>query len=227
MIPENLEHVINILLVEDSPSDTFLIETLLSQDSSFQHTITTVQRLQDGLTLLRKRAYDIALTDLQLPDSNGLATFEALNKAAPNLPIIVLTIQGDMATARHAIQAGAQDFLPKSELSSLLIVRTILHAIERQIVETEREKLIQQLQNALTEVKTLSGLLPICYQCKSIRDDSGYWNDIDAYISQHTNASLSHGLCPHCAIKVFEEGGMDVPDRIRTLAKEQDDRKRD
>lgn len=227
MLSANPDHVVNILLVEDSPSDTFLIEALLDSDPSFSHTITTVQRLQDALTLLRTRAYDIALTDLHLPDSRGLATFEALHKATTNLPIIVLTIQGDVSTARQAIQLGAQDFLPKAELSSLLIIRTILHAIERQAVETEREKLIQQLQSALAEVKTLSGLLPICYQCKSIRDDSGYWNEIDGYISRHTNASLSHGLCPHCAIKVFEESGIEVPDRIRLLAKEQDDRKKE
>ncbi len=64
---------------------------------------------------------------------------------------------------------------------------------------TERRQLISQLQDALAKVKTLSGLLPICAWCKKIRDDQGYWNHVEAYIAQHTNADFTHGICPDCA----------------------------
>jgi PAS domain S-box-containing protein len=64
--------------------------------------------------------------------------------------------------------------------------------------EVERERLIAELQEALAEVKTLNGLFPICASCKKIRDDKGYWNQIESYIQDHSDAKFSHGLCPEC-----------------------------
>lgn len=71
--------------------------------------------------------------------------------------------------------------------------------------QAEREKLISALQDALAEVKTLSGLLPICMYCKSIRDDKGYWNKIEAYIREHSDVKFSHGICSMCAKKYFPD----------------------
>ena len=83
---------------------------------------------------------------------------------------------------------------------------SIVHDIsERIAAEKERERLIAELQQALLEVKTLSGLLPICSSCKRIRDDSGYWNQLEAYIKTHTGAEFSHGICPECAKKLYPE----------------------
>ncbi|MBU1274415.1 MAG: PAS domain S-box protein [Proteobacteria bacterium] len=67
----------------------------------------------------------------------------------------------------------------------------------------EREKLIESLQEALAQVKTLSGLLPICSNCKKIRDDSGYWRKIEEYLQKHSQAEFSHGLCPQCAHQLY------------------------
>jgi hypothetical protein len=72
-------------------------------------------------------------------------------------------------------------------------------------LEEEREKLIKELQNALTEIKTLSGLLPICSYCKKIRDDKGYWNQIESYIHKHSDTEFSHGICPECAKKYYPD----------------------
>ncbi|MDA8434158.1 MAG: response regulator [Nitrospiraceae bacterium] len=82
---------------------------------------------------------------------------------------------------------------------------------ERKCVQQEREKLIEELREALTKVKTLSGLLPICASCKKIRDDTGYWNQIESYIRKHSQAEFSHGLCPECARKLYPHifGGED------------------
>jgi hypothetical protein len=71
--------------------------------------------------------------------------------------------------------------------------------------EEERERLIRQLQDALANIKTLKGLLPICYSCKQIRDDKGYWNQIDTYIRDHTEAEFTHGICPACAMKLYPD----------------------
>ena len=75
--------------------------------------------------------------------------------------------------------------------------------VERKELEQEREKLIAQLQEALAQVKTLSGFLPICASCKKIRDDSGYWKQIEAYLSAHADVTFSHGICPECAKKLY------------------------
>jgi len=75
--------------------------------------------------------------------------------------------------------------------------------IEHKRAEEEREKLIHQLQDALTKVKTLSGLLPICASCKKIRDDKGYWNQIESYIRDRSEAEFSHGICPECMKKLY------------------------
>ena len=71
--------------------------------------------------------------------------------------------------------------------------------------EKEREKLIDELQKALNEIKTLRGILPICSYCKKIRDDKGYWNQIEKYISDHSEAGFSHGICPECAKKMYPD----------------------
>ena len=76
---------------------------------------------------------------------------------------------------------------------------------ERKQAEASRQKLIQELQNALAEVKTLSGLLPICASCKKIRDDKGYWNQIESYIRNHSEAEFSHSICPECVTKLYPE----------------------
>lgn len=74
---------------------------------------------------------------------------------------------------------------------------------ERKNSEIERERLIRELQNALAEVKTLTGIVPICAGCKQIRDDKGYWNQVEAYVEKHSLAKFSHGLCPKCATIYF------------------------
>ena len=76
---------------------------------------------------------------------------------------------------------------------------------ERKKSEEERKKLVEQLQKALDEVKTLSGFIPICSSCKNIRDDAGYWKKVEAYIAEHSNAKFSHGLCPDCARKLYPD----------------------
>jgi uncharacterized PurR-regulated membrane protein YhhQ (DUF165 family) len=75
----------------------------------------------------------------------------------------------------------------------------------RKAAEMERDRVIEELKQALSEVKTLRGFLPICANCKKIRDDKGYWNRIEAYIQEHSDAQFSHGICPECAKKLYPE----------------------
>jgi PAS domain-containing protein len=81
----------------------------------------------------------------------------------------------------------------------------VLDATDRHRAEVEREHLIQGLQTALARVKLLSGLLPICATCKKIRNDQGYWNQVDSYISSHSEATFTHGICPECLVQFRQE----------------------
>jgi len=76
---------------------------------------------------------------------------------------------------------------------------------EKKKNENEREKLIRDLQNAMSQIKTLSGLLPICAHCKKIRDDKGYWHAVEEYIHEHSEADFSHSICPDCLEKYYPE----------------------
>lgn len=80
-----------------------------------------------------------------------------------------------------------------------------LEVAEREKAEQEREQVIVKLQQALAQVKRLSGFLPICASCKKIRDDKGYWQQVEAYIRDHSEAEFSHGLCPECAKMLYPE----------------------
>ena len=199
------------MLIEDSPTDALLLESSLAGEQSFPHELVRAERLADGLALITGRTFDVALSDLGLPDSQGLATFTELHNNAPHVPIIVLTRNDDMETALSALKLGAQDYLPKGELGGVLLSKTIRYAIER-------NHLVRQLEEALAQVKTLSGLLPICGSCKKVRDDGGYWNQIETYLAQHTDASFSHGICPECAIKQLEKSGIPVSENLRLAA---------
>ncbi len=89
-----------------------------------------------------------------------------------------------------------------SASGTLIICRDITERKER---DHEREHLIAELQEALASVKTLGGLLPICANCKKIRDDEGYWSQVEQYIAKHTDAKFTHGICPDCGKKALDE----------------------
>ncbi len=76
---------------------------------------------------------------------------------------------------------------------------------ERKNLEKERERLIKELQDALAEIRTLKGIIPICSCCKNIRNDRGYWQQMEAYISQNSEAKFTHGICPDCAKKLYPD----------------------
>jgi DNA-binding NtrC family response regulator len=78
---------------------------------------------------------------------------------------------------------------------------------ERQRLQNERETLIRELQEALASVKTLSGLLPICASCKKVRDDKGYWNQVEVYFAKRADVTFTHGFCPDCLRKLRQEAG--------------------
>lgn len=115
-----------------------------------------------------------------------------------NVEVQFRTKSGEMRTG--LVSAGI--IMVNNEKS---ILSTIVDITERKRVEEERNELISELQSAISQIRTLSGLLPICASCKKIRNDKGYWQQIELYIREHSDAEFTHGLCPACARALYPE----------------------
>lgn len=196
---------IKVLLIEDNPGDARLIQEMLSS-ATFE--LVWANRLSTGLERFAEKKIDLILLDLALPDSQGFDTFTKVHSQSSRTPIILLTGLDDEEVAIKTMKLGAQDYLIKGEVTANLLSRAIRYAIQRRQIEGEKEQLILQLQEALSKVKLLSGFLPICSSCKKIRDDRGYWNQIESYIRDHSEAEFSHGICPECFKKLYPD--MDI-----------------
>lgn len=113
---------------------------------------------------------------------------------------VSLTVGGEVCT--FDVHVSPLNDRRGRPLGSLMVMRDITG---RKRAEKERERLVSELREALEEVKTLRGIVPICANCKKIRDDEGYWHQVEAYIEKHSQAKFSHSICPECARKLYPE----------------------
>lgn len=128
---DGARRTVSVLLVEDSRTDAVLISETLHHSPAAQFTVTTEGTLAGALARLEDEAVGVAVVDLTLPDSSGLATFSALHAAAPELPVVVLTGTTDARVGLAAVEAGAEEFFVKGELRTDRLARVLLYAIER------------------------------------------------------------------------------------------------
>ena len=145
----------------------------------------------------------IELTQKKITDLNILSQKEILKEMEK-----ARSEERNYFDFRHRLADGAirevEVFSGPITISGRSLLCSIIHDVSaRKETEREKENLIEKLQKALSEVKTLRGFLPICASCKKIRDDKGYWNQIETYIRNHSEAEFSHGLCPECARRLY------------------------
>jgi CheY-like chemotaxis protein len=205
-----MENALKILLVEDNRTDAVLIEEMIHQpdaDGSYDINYELIHKglLRDALKYLAENRVDIILLDLSLPDSKGLETVRKMGEREKNAPIIVLTGLDNEATAIQALQHSVQDYLNKNKTDSILLHRSIRYSMERFNNIREKERLITELKEVLDNIKTLRGLLPICAGCKNIRDDDGYWIQVESYLTSHSDLNFTHSICPDCVKKLYPE----------------------
>jgi PAS domain S-box-containing protein len=130
--------------------------------------------------------------------------------ASPGEQIYECAVENPAQEKRHVIFHKATFEDPTGEVGG--IVGGILDITELKQAEMESSLVIAELHKALDNVKLLSRLLPICASCKKIRDDKGYWNQLEAYLNRHANLTFTHGLCPDCGRKYFPGIGDTQPD---------------
>jgi two-component system, response regulator PdtaR len=164
-----------------------------------------VDRLPSGELAIQHLAElkpDLVLMDIILDgDLDGVQAAELIT-SLHDIPVVFLTAHADGYFVRRARDTGPFGYVLKPfderELSMVIGI-----ALYRSRVEARLKSLNAQLQEALDQVKTLRGLLPICAWCKKIRDDGGYWRTVETYIKAHADVEFTHGVCPDCRTKVM------------------------
>lgn len=152
---------------------------------------------REGLAQLRKHPVHLALIDIGLPDISGVEVLKGIKAENPTTEAIILTGNATLDTAIEAANQGAFSYLVKPyEIEQLLL--NIRRAVEKRQAEVDREELIRELKAALSKVKQLEGIIPICSYCKKIRNDKESWQQLESYITEHSEALFSHGICPEC-----------------------------
>ena len=137
-MPASTNHMIRVLLVEDDRTDAYLIQELLSE-AGVRLDVRHAEKISSALECLEEERFDVILTDLGLPDSQGFETFCKVHDRAPDTPIIVLTGLVDEEFAMNAVQKGAQDYLVKGRVDAVSLSKSIRYSIERHKLLAERE----------------------------------------------------------------------------------------
>lgn len=186
-----------ILIVEDSLVSRRLLETTLRRWG--YDVLTTCDGSEAWQLLQTGNVPPIAIVDWMMPKMEGPELCRRLRRtpAISSLYLILLTAKGTREEIVTGLEAGADDYLVKPFDPEELRARV---GVGRRIVELQQSLAahVRELQETLAQVRSLHGLLPICAYCKRIRDDKSYWQEVEAYISQHAEVQFSHGICPGC-----------------------------
>ncbi|MHB8910844.1 MAG: response regulator [Syntrophales bacterium] len=148
----------------------------------------------------------LAILDWMMPEMQGLEVVRRVRARQTDRPpyIIMLTARGEKADIIAGLDVGANDYLAKpfdpGELRSRIEVGRRMVELQDALADK-----VEELHRALDQIKTLRGIVPICSNCKKIRDDQGYWSQVEVYVRDHTEAEFSHSICPECREKLYPE----------------------
>ncbi|MDM8522497.1 response regulator [Desulfococcaceae bacterium HSG8] len=189
-----------VMIVED---DFIVVKTIrVSLENSGYAVTSAVPSGEEAIRKAGEEKPDIILMDIMLEgETDGIEAARQIKKLF-NIPVIFLTSNVDEDILRRARITEPFGYLVKP-FEDRELHANIEMGLYRAEAEKERDRLTCELREALGKVKQLSGLLPICANCKKIRNDQGYWERIEAYITDHSEAEFSHGICPECARKLY------------------------
>jgi sigma-B regulation protein RsbU (phosphoserine phosphatase) len=193
-----------VLIAEDDRVTARLLAGLVE---SWGYEVLTADDGEAALAVFESETTpQIVLLDWMLPGVEGPEVCRRIRALRGNaaIYIILLTSKGARADIIAGLKAGADEYLVKPFDPDELRARVNAGA---RIVELQQHLAdhVQELESALANVRKLTGLLPICAYCKSIRDDSNYWHRVEEYVGEHSDATFSHGICPKCLVKVAGE----------------------
>lgn len=204
----------NILVVDDTLDNLYLLTQILTQKGYRAHTASNGE---EALVAAAAAPPDLILLDIMMPGMDGYSVCERL-KARPetaHIPVIFISALNQPLDKVKAFTAGGVDYLTKplqvEEVLARVSVHLTLRKLQRQLEEANTQLAAQnealqqrnvELQEALTAIKTLSGLVPICAWCgRKIQDTAGHWIKVEDYVEAHSEATFTHGICPDCLTK--------------------------
>lgn len=197
----------NVLIVDDEPLSVKILCYQLANDYS----IMMANSGREALEIISHTMPDIILLDLVMPEMNGYEVYKEIRllPAFDGTPVLFITALADAECEAMGLEMGASDYIHKPFNADLVRLRVKNHLDFSQMRSlllqrsTELQAMNAQLEESLTRIKRLEGIIPICMYCHKIRDDKAVWNNLEKYISDHSEALFSHGVCPECFHRVI------------------------
>jgi DNA-binding response OmpR family regulator len=202
-----------VLVTDDNP-DILLMSAMLLRGAGYE--VLEASTGRECLHAVRTHHPDLVLLDVMLPDMTGVQVCEQIKNDESLKDIVVILVSGIQVSSEHqaeGLDIGADGYIvrpiPNKEFLARIQAGERIKRAEDTLRENEKEqqRLVSQLREALMEIKTLRGLIPICTSCKKIWDDEGYWDQLESYLSNHTDAVLARSLCPECLRKAVTDIG--------------------
>jgi sigma-B regulation protein RsbU (phosphoserine phosphatase) len=200
----------SVLVVEDNHESLRLLTNILMEEG---YTVRPADSGKLALASIAASQPQLVLLDINMPEMDGFEVLRRLKASTEsrNIPVVFISGSIEVEKRTEGLEMGAVDFISKPFHREELLARVRTHLELSQLrgrLEQQNADLMltnAQLQEALASVKILRGLIPICASCKKIRDDGGFWHAVESYISEHSEAAFSHGICPDCLHKLYPE----------------------
>ena len=194
-----------ILVADDDPVNRRILKSYLGQEEC---EVTSVANGSEALKRARTHRFDLVLVDIMMPGLSGFDVCAELRRkhSLEELPILFLSALNQPADIINALAHGGNDYLTKPISKGELLARITPHLRLAEI----HNSLGRQVAHQTSELKILHGLLPICSNCKKIRQGDGRWNELESYLTDHSEAKLSHSVCPSCAHHLYPDLNLDL-----------------
>lgn len=191
-----------ILIVDDTPANIQILDEVLHAEFDVYFALNG----NDALQKVEALQPDLILLDIMMPVIDGFEVCRNIkeNEKSKNIQIIFITALGQPEEESRGLKLGAADYISKPINPDLVLLRVRNH-LELKSRRDALEQRTIELEKALAEIKVLKGIIPICAQCKKIRDDQGYWQQLEVFIRDHSEAEFSHGLCPACIKELYPQ----------------------
>ena len=202
----------SILIVDDEESNRELLQAILEGEG---YDVISAASAQESFDILKREDSDVdlILMDIHMPKIDGVDACRRIKETdrLHDIPIIMVTAITAVDQLRAAFAAGAIDYITKpvniveiiARVSSALRLKREMD--QRKAHEEELELKNRQMEEAISKIKLLEGLIPICTYCKKVRDDEGYRQNLEDYIVEHSEATFNHCICDECAKKHYPE----------------------
>jgi response regulator RpfG family c-di-GMP phosphodiesterase len=191
-----------VLIVDDEPISVETLSMLLVRD----YEVLMAHSGAEALEIVKTELPDVILLDIMMPELDGYEVFGRILQDPDlcDIPVLFITGMKESECETRGLELGAHDYLVKPYNASIVRLRVKNHLefkLRNDLVKRQRDLLEQKnaaLEAAMARIIHLEGIIPICMYCKKIRNGSDLWEQLELYLSAHTEAKFSHGICPEC-----------------------------